>query len=421
MKRILSFIIAAVTAAAAAAFPAYADAATDELGDYIVGHLNDYHSAQIDIGGYVDKYGWTKDQTINMVTSVYYSHPELFFVKNAFTYSYDSSKIYTVGFEYSIPQASLDAAKKQLDSAAEEAVAGITDDMSDVDKALYVHDYIILNCRYDYSRRKYNAFDCLVSNSCVCQGYTLAYSYILNNYLGIDCTAVYSFTEDHIWNYVKIGNNWYHVDLTLDDVNDTDGSKNYDRYGGIHHDNFLISDKKCRSTSSMHRNWYVAGNFGTASDTSYDSAFWNGVNSALCYVDGNYYYLSDGGKDDDLKHTINIRRYSISDQTSKVVAKLKSCWYCTRPAAGAQSFEYGTRSYLDIYSSVAYRKGKLYFNSNKCVYSLDLSTKTAKKIYTLDKGDDMQIFGMVMVGGKLRLAYRKDLTYRETYMKLVFN
>ena len=64
--------------------------------------------------------------------------------------------------------------------------------------------------------------------------------------------------------------------------------------------------------------------------------------------------------------------------------------------------------------------GKLYFNSNKYVYSFDLSTKAAKKIFTLNKGDDMQIFGMVKYGDKIRIAYRKDLTYPETYMKLVF-
>ena len=83
-------------------------------------------------------------------------------------------------------------------------------------------------------------------------------------------------------------------------------------------------------------------------------------------------------------------------------------------------YDYGTKIYSDIYSSIVLLDGKIYFNSNKSVYAYNLSTKAVKKVFTLDKGEEMQIFGMVRYGDKIRIAYRKDLTYKETYMRLVF-
>ena len=421
MKKLLSFLFAVITAAAALAAPVYADYATDELGDYIAERLENYQQGPIDIEKYVDKYGWTFNQTKDAITSVFYSHPELFYIDNSYTpYGMDNVVISGVKFVYVIPSNKLADARQKIDAAAKKAIAGITDDMSDVDKALYVHDYIILNCRYDQTHKKFNAFNCLVEGTSVCQGYTLAYSYILNNYLGIDCSAVYSESEDHIWNYVKIGRNWYHVDLTLDDIIDTDGTSLYDRYGGICHDNFLMSDTKCRSSSSIHRNWKIAGNYAAATDTSFDKAFWNGAKSAICFDNGYYYYISDGGRDSKGKHIVALYRYSIAKQTNTLIAQLKTSWICIRNHNGLEIYDYGTKIYSDIYSSIVLLDGKIYFNSNKSVYAYNLSTKAVKKVFTLDKGEEMQIFGMVRYGDKIRIAYRKDLTYKETYMRLVF-
>ncbi len=419
MKKILCFFLSLITAAAVLTAPVYADAATDELGDYIAERLENYQQGTIDIEKFVDRNGWSFDQTKDAITSVFYTHPELFFIDNAYTPFGSYQKITGVVFEYVMPKSKLAEARKKMDAAAKKVIAGITDDMSDVDKALYVHDYIIQNCRYDFGHKKYNAYNCLVEGSCVCQGYTLAYSYILNNYLGIECSAAYSESQNHIWNYVKIGSNWYHVDLTLDDVNDTDGNSMYDRYGGISHDNFLMSDTKCRRSSSMHSNWKIAGNYAAATSTSYDNAFWAGVNSAICYDNGNYYYVTDGGKNGN-NHIVKLYRYNIKKQTCTLLAKLNTSWFCLRSSKGGVTSAYGTKIYSDIYSSIVFMNGKLYFNSNKYVYSFDLSTKAVKKIFTLSKGDEMQIFGMVKYGDKIRIAYRKDLTYPETYMKLVF-
>jgi hypothetical protein len=412
---IVSFLLAITMFAV----PAAADVKPADFEQYIVSKLLDYETGMIDIERFVDKYGWDKDDLANAVYDVFTTHPELFYVEFAFNSYGVGKKITGIKFQYLISKSRIAAKQKELDDAAKKAVAGITPDMSDVDKALYVHDYLILNCKYDFSKNNYYAYNCLVDGTCVCQGYSLAYVYILTKYLGMECTVAYSTSQDHMWNYVKIGKNWYHVDVTADEINDTNGLSSYDRYGGIHHDNFLMSDKKCRESSGLHRDWRIAGYDVSASDTSYDNAFWNGIDSALCYDSGNYYYVHDGGSSKN-DRIVEIRRYNIASQTSSVLAKMKSRWYRIRSGADLKVVEYGKEVYTDIYSCIALKDGKLYINSNKSVYSYNLATKAVKKVFTLNKGESMQIFGMVLVGDKLRIAYRPDRTYQETYMKLVF-
>ena len=418
MKKIAAFFMAFVLCASMLSFSVSADSQTDELGDYLASFFVKYDTSPIDLEPFVKKYGWSGKETLRRLACAYYSHPEFFYVYNGFEYSYIGDEIKYVRFEYVIPKDKLAAAQKILDDAAKKAIAGITPRMNDVDKALYVHDYLILNCAYDTDKKKYSGYNCLVDKECVCQGYSLAYEYILNKYLGIECTVAYSDETNHIWNYVKIGNKWYHVDLTLDDRLDIYIDKSFDRYGSVLHENFLMSDSLCRKTSDMHRNWVIAGDHPAASDKSFDNAFWRDIGTRICYADGCYYYTQKGEKLSDGKSMIEICRYEIKTQKRKILAKLKTAWY-QRRAQSADVYAYGTRIYNDIFSSVEYINGKLYFNSNKCVYSFVPLSKAVKKIYTLDKGES-QIFGMVNTDGKLRVLYKNDITYPDKFLKLVF-
>ncbi|MBR5091521.1 MAG: hypothetical protein IK093_19030 [Ruminiclostridium sp.] len=419
MKKVLAVLVYVILFASSLSVSVYADSVIDEFADYLGEHFERYDTYGIDITGFVDKYGWSKEKTLEMIASTYYSHPEFFFVENALEYATYDNRIVSVRFDYVIPQSKLEYARKLFDAEARKVVEGITSDMSDLDKALYVHDYIILNCRYDTTKTNYSGYNCLVDKLCVCQGYSLAYEYILRYYLGIECTTVYSNSKNHIWNYVKIGKNWYHVDLTLDDVLDTYKNVGYDKYGCVLHDNFMMSDDLCRKTSDMHSNWVVAGDCPAATDKSYDNAFWRDLRCKLCYVGGNYFYASNGGKEKG-KRVVNLCRYDPKTQQSNVIMKLKCAWYSRRNSTVTSEYPYGTHSYTDIYASLEYANGRLYINTNKSVYSYNLATKKASKLYTLNKGEEMQIFGMVMISdGKLRVAYKKDLTYAETYLRLV--
>lgn len=89
-----------------------------------------------------------------------------------------------------------------------------------------VHDYLIANLEYDSTVSKdniYNLYGALINKNTVCEGYSRAFKYLMDD-LGIPCiiacgTAVNSEgqTESHAWNYVKIDENWYAIDVTWDD------------------------------------------------------------------------------------------------------------------------------------------------------------------------------------------------------------
>ena len=417
VKKFISIILAAFTAVISLSVTVFADSAFDYFDEYLTGRFENYAS-KINVKEVGDRFGLSVNDMFDLIEEVYYSHPEFYYVNNGYKYAATDGKIYYLDFDYIFRGSSHTAAQKKLDDAAKKVTEGITEDMSDVEKALYVHDYLILNCAYDNSLKKYSAYNCLVDRSCVCQGYSLAYMYILNNCLGIECSTVISKEMNHIWNYVKIDNNWYHVDLTMDDPVDNFSSNSYDRYGSVRHDNFLMSDSKCRKSSVMHQNWKVVGGYPAAADKGFDDAFWNGVNSRICCVDGYYYYTKNGGSASNGKIYVYLCRYDKENHREKILAKIKTNWIAYRNATTGEIYDDSTYSYRTVFSSLEYLNGKLYFNTNKKVYSYNPSTSKVKQVYTIKKGGNIQIFGMNEVNGKLRLAYRKDVTYPEKYLKL---
>jgi hypothetical protein len=97
---------------------------------------------------------------------------------------------------------------------------------SDYEKIKIVHDYLVDTIEYEEDLNQkniYNMYGALISNRCVCEGYAKAFQYLMNE-LGIENTIVIGKgtnnkdkTESHAWNYVKLDENWYAVDVTWDD------------------------------------------------------------------------------------------------------------------------------------------------------------------------------------------------------------
>ena len=103
--------------------------------------------------------------------------------------------------------------------------------MSTAEKIKAIHDYIILNCAYDYDNfihdtipdDSYKAKGVFVNHTAVCQGYASAFKACMDE-LSIPCKIVHgtatnsdNTTDGHAWNVVSIDDLWYHIDLTWDD------------------------------------------------------------------------------------------------------------------------------------------------------------------------------------------------------------
>lgn len=94
------------------------------------------------------------------------------------------------------------------------------------EKIKIIHDYFIDNITYDQTISKdniYNMYGALVNKECVCEGYAKAFKYLMNQ-IGVHSILVIGTatdskgnTQNHAWNYVKLDNKWYAVDVTWDD------------------------------------------------------------------------------------------------------------------------------------------------------------------------------------------------------------
>ena len=139
----------------------------------------------------------------------------------------------------------------------------VRDDMNDYQKALVLHDYLILHAAYDTSYTRYTAKDILIYHSGVCQAYTEAYEMLLQR-AGIACAREHG--DNHVWNMAKLDGDWVHIDCTWDDpiVQSGGGAENHDYFGITNYalegiDSHECYDKPHVATSVVHSYAYQTG------------------------------------------------------------------------------------------------------------------------------------------------------------------
>lgn len=175
-----------------------------------------------------------------------------------------------VGFHYYGTKEEYEEYKQEMkevrEKAAEIVSATVTADMSDYEIAKALHDYLVLNVEYDHNWMAgiYNGeirpaesgiYYPLMKYKATCGTYADAYKCLLD-LAGVPCEKVrgdsdgtdeiaaaldYRYGVSHAWNIVQIDGEWYHVDVTWDDLGGDD----------ICYDYFLKSDEMLRG----HYNW----------------------------------------------------------------------------------------------------------------------------------------------------------------------
>jgi len=131
----------------------------------------------------------------------------------------------------------LDKVKAALNKARYIVASRISAKMTEFEKELTLHDYIVNNTRYDYENYlkgtlpadSFEEYGCLVLGVAVCEGYAQAMK-LLCDLAGIECIIVTGYSDitgsriEHAWNIVKIEGDYYHVDVTNDDPVSVDGT-----------------------------------------------------------------------------------------------------------------------------------------------------------------------------------------------------
>lgn len=332
------------------------------LEEYIVAALENFET-EIDVSAY----NLPVDQ-VKEFFKVLNNNPQLFYVSNKISYSFDSNKILSYNVKYLYSQEEARQMGEELETAVDEAASQVDTSLEDYQQALIVHDYLVQNCEYDKERLDANnvpdishtAYGSLVNKIAVCDGYADAFAYIMKDRLGIACEVISSDAMAHAWNMIEIGGQWYHVDATWDDPT-------WDCIGRVMHNYFLLSDSKISDTDHNHSAW---SDGHTADSTLYDEAFWSGVSSAICYVNDSWYYSKYQPDDDDLQRERAVKL--VKKEGTQLLADGEEEVYATSVWSVGNS--YYPRSFMYL----AKVGDKVYFNTSTEVYRMNADESVSK-------------------------------------------
>lgn len=257
--------------------------------------------------------------------------------------------------------------------------------LSDMQKALLLHDRLAAWTQYDYDNQQagtcpdesYSMVGVLWHKVGVCQGYSEAYAYMLDQ-CGIPNRFAQSTALNHIWNIVTIGGKEYYVDVTWDDP------AAYDRYGQVTHNYFLVSMEKLRQDHN-------ATDYSTipAGVTTYDTYFWTESRSEFQLVDGQIYYLDN-----------------VVDQNVRYATLCKWAAGATYPLLNLNNdatMRWTTATgaiYTSNYSTLDSWNGKLYVTDAKQVYEYDPATAQWKAVFAPALSGNQCLYGFTIHAGR---------------------
>ena len=207
-------------------------------------------TANISISHTKHKVNW--DEVTVVYRALHNDYPEYFWINGACTGNVNSLTDVALSITptYTMSGSALQNAKNAFNSKVNSMLVGL-DGKSDYEKSLILHDRLIDATDYVYTDNDQNAYGALVEGKAVCAGYTRAYQHLMNKaglsawYVsGTSINPTTNQNENHAWNLVKVGGNWYYTDVTWDDQDDD-----------IFHAYFNITTKQINED-------HTAGDFG---------------------------------------------------------------------------------------------------------------------------------------------------------------
>jgi hypothetical protein len=176
--------------------------------------------SQINISKYIPQA--SSEQIFKLIDKVVLDTPEILYYHSC---TYNSNGL--LEFRHSKDNQTALSHYRELEQCVKEIIDEIINpDMSDYEKELAIHNYIIKNTNYDMeylrsgnvSPESYSAYGVLVLGTGVCEGYSEAMKLIMDR-LNIECMIITgeSKNQNHAWNIINIDGDYYHIDVTWDD------------------------------------------------------------------------------------------------------------------------------------------------------------------------------------------------------------
>lgn len=295
----------------------------------------------------------SKSDIVNVYSQVFFENPYYFYAKRSFSakdedsdgyYDYVKAKYVCADEKNGIPTDeeidNFKATLLKIDKATEEILFYISHDMTDFEKIMTVHDYMVNNYVYDITDTDQTML-IVLDKVGVCAAYAEAFQHVMN-VLGIECTIVKSDTMGHMWNMVKLDSRWYHLDITWDDPAP-------DQFAQVSHQYMLLSETAIKSLGYTEFDApYYAGS------TVYNNAQWRDETSALVTVGGIMYRVEGNNLIDENDNVI----YENLDGGDGV--------WDTSETSGIKD---------EIFAGLCEINGVLYFNTDTTIYSYNPKTK----------------------------------------------
>ncbi len=158
--------------------------------------------------------------------------------------------------------------------------------MSNLDKIVYAHEYVVKNTTY----RNSNLIDgsaggVLGDGYGKCSGYAEAMIVLLHE-MDINSYYISSTSMNHGWLMVELDGQYYHIDPTWDNTQPGTNDVYYHRF-------LLRNDTEFETikASRTHYNWYCSSKTGiTSTSTRFTNWFVHDVAGCMYYYDGLWYY-----------------------------------------------------------------------------------------------------------------------------------
>lgn len=212
----------------------------DKKEKYIYDKLIEAISANKSRVDFDSSYSVTADDYCAAYQLLYNDENAIYYIDTTMQYAFRSPEkkiITSANLFYKHTPDEIKQMQRAVEEEADRIIDEITSDMTEYDIVKYFYDYLAENVVYDQEAENCrNIYGVFSDKKAICGGYSKAFSYLCDK-VGIETALVTGDADGipHMWNMVKIGGEWYHIDVTYSVT-----SSNLGKY--VRYDYFCVSD-----------------------------------------------------------------------------------------------------------------------------------------------------------------------------------
>ncbi len=327
----------------------------------------------------VSDYGVDRDRFEYLYGKVYFNSPDFFYANAAYGNFANVQKKLYFRPSYGCTESERKSRQKEIDKVTKEVLSLMDDDMSDEEKLLVVHDWLVSNVKYYDEKSTFlygrDIYETLVNKKAICVGFSITFEYFCD-LLDIPCITVSN--DTHIWNMVMLDKKWYYVDVTWD--LDLD----YQPHFGYHW-LFLVSEETFNKNMDH-------GEYNINYDSEEDSPYYDFLSTIFCtmtYIDGNWYYMLPKGLYEGHIHNMDTAY-------ERVVSSTDEIW--TSPEG---------EDYFISFGKVVKDGDTVIFTTKSAVKRYDPDKNEASTLYNLSSSKG-SIYDIRVDKDKITVLYGKD-------------